>query len=208
MTIWDQQFAGSAFKYGTQPNAFLVEQAGRIAARGQVLLPGDGEGRNSVWLAKQGFSVTAMDNSVVGLEKARELAHAQGVSIQTVHADLQHWVPESCSADAVVLIYVHLPSMVRAVAMPRLMRALRPGGVMVLEAFHPRQLGLPSGGPKIPDMLYTLELLRGDLSQLEDPGLHELLGWEGPVTLDEGPGHQGPAYVTRWVLQRDAVPTP
>ena len=79
----------------------------------------------------------------------------------------------------------------------RLVRALRPGGWLILEAFTPEQLRYASGGPKDADMLYTLEQLRGDFAGR----MHETLGWEGPLTLDEGPGHQGPAHVVRWLGQ-------
>ena len=75
-TFWDQNFSAAGHKYGTEPNAFLAQQAHRFAAQGQVLVPGDGEGRNSVWLAQQGHSVTAMDSSTVGMAKARALAAA------------------------------------------------------------------------------------------------------------------------------------
>lgn len=202
MNFWDQQFALPQFKYGTQPNQFLRDQAHRLPPGAQVLLPGDGEGRNSVWLATQGHCVTAMDNSRVGLDKAQRLAAEQGVRIDVVHADLADWVPQPASVDAVVATYVHLPEPLRASAHQRLVSALRPGGLLVLEAFHPRQLGYSSGGPKAPAMLYTLDLLRADLRDRLGQDLTESLAWEGEAHLDEGPGHQGPAYLTRWVVQR------
>lgn len=202
MNFWDQQFALPAFKYGTAPNQFLREQAHRLPPGAQVLLPGDGEGRNSVWLAGQGHRVTAMDNSRVGLDKAQQLAQEQGVVIDVVLADLADWVPQPASVDAVVLTYVHLPDTLRATVHQRLMNALRPGGLFMLEAFHPRQLGYSSGGPKAEPMLYTLDMLRADLQDALAHGVTELLAWEGQGHLDEGPGHQGPAYLTRLVAQR------
>lgn len=199
--FWNQKFADAAYKYGEQPNVFLAEQARQIRPGGQILVPGDGEGRNGVWLARQGFQVTSVDCSDVGLDKARALAERQGVQITTRLADLTEWSPEAESVDAVVLIYLHLPSSVRPRIMGQLAQALRPGGVLILEAFHPQQLGLSSGGPKDVDMLYTLAVLRGDLAEAGLRG-EELVGWEGGVTLDEGPFHQGPAQVTRWVWRR------
>ncbi|WJJ92693.1 class I SAM-dependent methyltransferase [Neopusillimonas aromaticivorans] len=148
MNFWDQQFGSDEFKYGKQPNAFLVEQAGLFAPHSNILVPGDGEGRNSVWLARQGHQVLAVDASVVGLSKARKLAAECGVTIATKHADLQHWMPSKCY-DAVVLTYVHLPAECRQAIHQNLARALRPGGVLVLEAFSPDQLAKTSGGPKI-----------------------------------------------------------
>lgn len=197
MNFWDQQFSAEGYKYGTQPNAFLAAQAHRLAPGSDVLVPGDGEGRNGAWLAGQGHFVTAMDGSAVGLEKARALAASRGVHLQTVQADLADWTPAPGSADAVVLTFVHLPPAIRLAAHRRLMQALRPGGLLLLEAFHPRQLPLRSGGPKDEAMLYTLAMLRQDFD-----GLDECLGEEVETLLDEGPGHQGPAQVIRWIGRR------
>ena len=202
MNFWDQQFSHAEFKYGTDANQFLRQQATYLVPGAQVLLPGDGEGRNSVWLAEQGFQVTAMDSSRVGLDKAQRLAAQKGVAIETLHADLADWVPTPASVDAVVLTFVHLPETLRATVHQRLARALRPGGRLILEAFHPLQLGKPSGGPKVAAMLFTLDLLRGDLQSELQGDLTEVLGWEGEDDLSEGPGHQGRAHLTRFVVQR------
>ena len=199
MNHWDQAYSDvEGYKYGEQPNAFLKEQAHRIPPRARVLLPGDGEGRNGVWLAEQGHQVCALDNSAVGLAKAEALAHRRQVTLQTVLVDLADWQPEPASADAVVLTYLHLPPPLRTPVMHKLVQALKPGGVLLLEAFHPRQLQYSSGGPKNEAMLYTLDMLRGDLAA----GMQELLASESETLLDEGPGHQGPAYVTRWIGQK------
>lgn len=195
MNFWDQNFAAAGYKYGTQPNAFLVWQAQRIAPGSEVLVPGDGEGRNGVWLAQQGHRVTAMDGSAVGLQKAQALAAERGVTLTAVHGDLADWSPDPASFDAVVLTFVHLPRALRADAHRRLAAGLRPGGVLLLEAFHPQQLQHGSGGPKDAAMLYTAELLRADF----DDALETLMAWEGEITLEEGSGHQGRAHVTRFV---------
>ncbi len=197
MHFWDNNFSAPGHKYGTAPNAFLAEQALRLPAPSDVLVPGDGEGRNGVWLAQQGHRVTAMDGSAVGLSKAQALAAERGVHITTVHADLADWTPAPHSADALALIYLHLPPALRASAHQRLQQALRPGGLLIVEAFHPQQLRHSSGGPKDSAMLYTLDMLRQDFA-----GLTELLACEGETPLNEGPGHQGLAHVTRWVAQR------
>lgn len=201
MHFWDQQYAAPGFKYGTAPNAFLASQVALLPPGGTVLVPGDGEGRNGVWLASQGFAVTAVDSSTVGLEKARALAAERGVLIRTIEADLAEWEPERDRADALVLVYVHFPPSLRARIHRRLLTALRPGGVLVLEAFHPSQLGRPSGGPKDVTMLYTLDTLRDDLAGASMP-FEVLEATEIEVELDEGPGHRGPAQVTRLVARR------
>ena len=199
MNFWDQKYDMPDYKYGKLPNQFLQEQQVRLRPASTVLLPGDGEGRNSVWLAELGHSVTAVDSSALGIDKTRRLAAEKGVVVDAKLADLEQWAPEPASFDAVVLTYVHLPASWRAQAMPRLAQGLRSGGWLVLEAFHPLQLGYSSGGPKDVTMLYTLQMLRDDLAA---SGLQETLAWEGKVLLAEGNGHQGPAYVTRYVAQR------
>ena len=195
MNFWDQAFDAPGYKYGTEPNAFLRAQAHRLHARSSVLVPGDGEGRNGVWLACQGHAVLSVDNSAVGLRKAGELAAEHGVQLRTRQADLAAWTPAPASADAVVLTNVHLPAPLRSAVHRTLARALRPGGWLLLEAFHPQQLQYQSGGPKDAALLYTLAQLRADFDGL----LHEVLAQECTVELDEGPGHHGPAHVVRWV---------
>ena len=198
--FWDQRFAEPGYKYGTQPNAWLQCEAHRFAPGSRVLVPGDGEGRNGVWLSEQGHRVQSVDSSSVGLAKARALAAERGVAIDTLCADLADWVPPAASVDAVVLVFVHLRPALRTLVHQRLAQALVPGGWLLIEAFHPGQLGRPSGGPKEPDMLFTHELLRTDFAGLLD----EVSAWHGEVLLDEGPGHQGAALVTRWLGRRSA----
>lgn len=198
MSFWDQQFAAEGFKYGTAPNAFLTTQVSRLAPGAEVLVPGDGEGRNGVWLAQQGFQVTAVDSSAVGLNKAGALAAERGVRLNTVCADLSTWAPEPASVDAVVLVYLHLPPSLRADVHAKLAQALRPGAWWIMEAFHPQQLQHSSGGPKDEAMLYTPEMISADLA----PWLRPQEAITVSTTLDEGPGHQGLAQVTRWVGQR------
>lgn len=200
MSFWDTHYATPGYKYGTAPNRFLTEQAHLLAPGSRVLLPGDGEGRNSVWLATQGHQVHAVDASAVGLAKAQALADEHGVNMATTQADLADWHPEPSSVDAVVLVYLHLPDTLRRTVLPRLAQALRPGGLWLLEAFHPGQLVHRSGGPKDPTMLYTPDLLAADTRDWLE---HTLL-WDGPTELDEGPGHQGPAHVTRHLARRKA----
>lgn len=198
MNVWDQRFSEPGYKYGTQANAFLIEQAHRLAPASSVLVPGDGEGRNGVWLASLGHRVTSVDNSAVGLQKAQALATSQGVTLDTALVDLADWAPQSASFDAMVLVYVHLPSAFRARAHRALAQGLKPGGWMLLEAFHPQQLQHASGGPSDAGMLYTPEQLSADWAGLLQP----VLAWHGETVLSEGPGHQGLAHVTRWIGQR------
>ena len=198
MGFWDQQYSADGYKYGELPNAFVASQASRLPPKAQVIVPADGEGRNGVWLAQQGHQVLALDQSEVGLDKARALAAKRGVVLQTAAVDLTTWQPKTYSADAVVLTFVHLPPAARALVHAKCVQALKPGGLLILEAFAPEQLPLTSGGPKQLDMLFTLDMLRSDFL----PALAELLGETVHDTLSEGQAHQGPAVLTRFVGQR------
>ncbi len=195
MNFWDQRFAEPGFKYGTEPNAFVQQQAAHLKPGSRLLLPGDGEGRNGVWLAQQGHHVTSVDLSVVGLKKATDLAKQRGVRLITEQVDLAHWSPEPESFDAVILVFTHLPASIRREAHRRLAKGLRVGGRLMIEAFHPDQMRHQSGGPKDVTLLYRGEQLSEDFDGL----LIAEHVWHGETFLSEGPGHQGLASVVRWM---------
>lgn len=195
--LWDQRYADETFFYGTEPNDFLAERAAAIPAGGRVLCLAEGEGRNAVYLAQRGFRPTAVDGSARGLTKARALAAQRGVAVETVHADLQQYEPGEAAWEGVVSIWCHLPPALRQLLHPRVLRALAPGGVLVLEHYHPRQLGYGTGGPKDPALLLTLEELRRDFAALE-----ELHAFEGERQVKEGAGHDGPSFVTQFVARK------
>ena len=196
-SIWDERFAGEGYVYGTAPNTWLEAQASRLKAGSRVLSLGEGEGRNAVWLATQGHRIEAVDGSSVGLEKAQRLAATRGVTIQATVTDLATFVPALGAYDAVVLIFVHLPLPLRALVHARAQAALAPGGVLVIEAFTPRQLAFTSGGPKQVEALYELETLRQDF-----PGIAWDVLREEEIELDEGPLHRGKAAVVRGLGRR------
>ncbi|MEM1056296.1 MAG: class I SAM-dependent methyltransferase [Bacteroidota bacterium] len=197
--FWDARFAAPDYAYGTEPNAWLSRQVDRLPSSGTALVPAAGEGRDAVWLAEQGFTVTAVDLSREGLRKARSLAEARGVSIETIHADLSTWNWPKASVDVVVLSFVHVAPSFR----PRLHRAaltaLRPGGLLVLEGFHVGQLvhRAISGGPPRAEMLFTADLLRDDLRAAEILALEET-----ETTLREGAFHDGLAHVVHGLFRR------
>ncbi|PRH82270.1 class I SAM-dependent methyltransferase [Arenimonas caeni] len=190
--FWESRYAEPGFAYGAEPNQWVVACEPRLPQAARVLLPGDGEGRNSVYLAKQGHRVTSLDMAAAGLHKAAVLAHDAGVNLDLVQADLANWRPEPAVYDAVVLVFLHLPPAIRQRVHSAMVDALRPGGCLVLEGFDRAQLGLPSGGPRDPDWLFDPEMLRLDFRGLEA----EVLG-QAAVELDEGPFHQGIARVVR-----------
>lgn len=198
---WDARFAGDEFVYGLEPNRWLVEQAGRPAVPGaEALAVGDGEGRNGVWLAGQGWTTLSVDASAVGLAKARGLAQRRGVALATELVRLESWTWPTERFALAASIYVHLPPAVRPGVHAALARSLVPGGRLLLEAFLPRQLQYGSGGPKSPELLYTAAQLREDFDGLEILLLEEL-----DLDLDEGRLHRGRSAVVRLLARRPIV---
>ncbi len=198
--FWDGKYGIDDYRYGTKPNAFVEAQALRvIKPQGKVLCLGAGEGRNPVWLAKQGFEVTALDQSTKGLEKLRRLAGERHVEIDTVESTVEAWQPEAESYDAVVMTFLHLAPDVRPEIHDKVVEALAHGGVVVMEAFTPLQIerGRESGGPPSVAMMYTPEMLRKDFADLDIEVLEEQT-----VELDEGPSHCGPGEVVRLVARK------
>ena len=194
---WDERYAGGGFQFGEAPNLFLLSQAHRMRRGLRALAVGDGEGRNGVWLAEQGMEAMSVDWSGVGLAKAQALAVRRGVALSTVTADVARWTWPVAGFDVIAWIFVHLPPEDRALASAGALRALAPGGLLLLEAFTPAQEGRRSGGPKDASLLWSRALVERHFAGLE---VLELL--EGTVALDEGPRHQGLAEVVRAVLRK------
>jgi SAM-dependent methyltransferase len=195
--MWDERYSQSEPVYGNQPNAYLRAQLHRFAPGCSVLVPGDGYGRNGLWLAEQGYRVHTVDLSPIGVGRARNSARAAGLSLIIDQADLSTWGwPENQFA-AVVSVFLHLFPNVRPAIHDRMLRALVPGGFCILEAFTPAQLQFCSGGPKQVELLYSAEILRQDFAAAEILALEETT-----VSLDEGRMHRGRAAVVHGVFQR------
>jgi len=179
-----------------KPNAYLEAQTKRLQPGARVLVPGDGYGRNGIWLAKQGFRVHTVDLSPVGVERARKAAQAAGVQMTIEQADLAAWQWPVREFDAAAAIFVHLPPAVRHLVYTSMLRALKSGGLAIVQAFTPAQLQFSSGGPKQVEMLCTTELLREDFAGAE---IFELE--EKTVYLDEGHKHSGMGAVVQGVFR-------
>ena len=188
---WDERYSEPGYAYGTQPNDFLVAMAARIPP-GKVLSLAEGEGRNAVFLAQQGCQVTAVDASLVGLRKAQALAQEKELAIQTVHTDLNEYEPGVEQWDAIVSICCHLPTPQRAALHRKVVAALKPGGVLVLEAYIPRQLQFATGGPPTAELMVTLDALREELQ-----GLRLELAQELERDVCEGKYHHGRGAVVQ-----------
>lgn len=196
-TRWDSRYDMDGYRYGTEPNDFLREQAHRIPVGGRVLCLAEGEGRNAVFLAGRGYRPLGVDSSTVGLEKARELARRRGVELETRLADLAEFEIEPGAWDGVVSIWCHLPAEMRRRLHGRVASGLRPGGVLILEAYTPAQLKRGTGGPPDLDRLMTLAGLREELA-----GLDFEVGRETTRTIHEGDLHVGPSEVVQVVARR------
>ena len=197
MNSWDEKYGAPGHYYGTEPNDFLRERCAAIPAGGDVLCLAEGEGRNAVFLAQQGFRVVAVDQSPVGLRKAQALAAERGVRIETVVADLADYRIAPDHWDGIVSIWCHLPQPLRATVHRQVAGGLRSGGVFLLEAYTPAQLRHGTGGPKTADLLPTLDELRGEL-----PGLDFVHAEEREREVHEGLGHFGLSAVVDIVAAR------
>ncbi|MDO9499700.1 methyltransferase domain-containing protein [Falsiroseomonas sp.] len=194
---WDERYQGGDFQFGQAPNRYLESLVPWLRPGMRALALGDGEGRNGAWLAGQGLVTTSLDWSLVGSAKAAALAATRGVALETVTADASAWAYPDSSFDLVAWIYLHLPPADRAAAAAGALRALAPGGLLALECFTPAQQGRRSGGPKMPELLWSRAIVEDLFGGLE---VLELL--EGTVALDEGPRHQGHAEVVRALLRK------
>ena len=198
---WDARFGAEDYVFGTEPNAFLAAEGARLRRGWKALVLADGEGRNGVWLARQGLDVTTVDFSPNGIAKARLLAERHGVSIQTVLADLMTWDWPEASFDLVVGVFMQVfgpPERDRVFA--RMKRALKPGGLLLLEGYRPEQIGYGTGGPSTPENLYTEELLRAAFGDFSIIALrsHDLI-------IREGNGHNGMSALIELVAARPVV---
>ncbi|RVT86843.1 class I SAM-dependent methyltransferase [Rhodobacteraceae bacterium CCMM004] len=196
---WDRRYDRDDYLFGTCPAAFLEVQAHRIPPSAEVLCVADGEGRNSVWLAGQGHRVTAFDPSAVALDKARRLAAEAGVTVDVHRADVETW-DWARPFDAVVAIFIQFAGPDRRAAIFRgLRRAVRPGGVLLLHGYAPRQVGYGTGGPPHAENMYTEDLLTDAFGDWE---VLRLADYEAEIA--EGTGHAGRSALVDLVARRPA----
>lgn len=192
--FWNERYADEEFIYGEQPNLFFKEQIEAVKP-GKIFLPGEGEGRNGVWAATKGWKVYAADLSVNAKQKATALAMRRSVKFEKYNVgDIETMKLPMAYYDVVALIFLHLEPALRMKVHKQMIEALKPGGLLILEAFNKEQLRFDSGGPQRIDMLYTSDMLRADFSGLQLLLLHECY-----MLLNEGNYHQGEAAVVRLV---------
>lgn len=189
--FWNERYAEETYVYGTLPNAFFKEELSKLAV-GTILLPAEGEGRNAVFAAEQGWNVYAFDFSPTAQHKANKLANERGVSIQYKVASFDEITFKPVFFDCIALLFVHLHPATRKTYHEKLIEWLKPGGTLLLEGFSKEQINKPSGGPKNTDMLFSKEELTKDFEALRQIEISEL-----NVQLNEGSFHQGEASVIR-----------
>ena len=187
MSVWDERYAGEDYHFGTEPNAFLVSQRSLLKPGMSCLAVADGEGRNGVWLAQQGLAVLSVDSSPVALYKARKLAQQRGVKVMFEQADLTQWDFGENRFDAVAAIFTQFaPPGLREQMFGRIRRCLKPGGLLLLQGYTPRQLEYRTGGPSQAENLYTESMLREAFADMDILHLRE-----HDDIIREGAGHSG-----------------
>lgn len=191
--FWNERFATAEYVYGTEPNQFFKNQLENLQPA-KILFPAEGEGRNAVYAALQGWNVTAFDSSTVAKKKAKDLAREKGVEIDYRIADYENVSFPGENFDCLVLIYAHMHPQKRKEYHQKLASSLKPGGTLILEGFSKKQIKNNTGGPRNVEMLFSEEELRSDFRFFS-----ELSVSQTGITLDEGPFHQGKAAVIRVV---------
>jgi SAM-dependent methyltransferase len=190
--MWDERYSVDEYIFGTEPNSFLAEHAEIL--EDPVLSLAEGEGRNAVFLASLGFRVHGVDLSEIGLAKAMALARAEHVTIETEVADLNTFVPKHRSYGSVISIFAHVPASTRGRLYPLLEKCLKPGGILLLEAYTEEQLTRDTGGPRDPDvMMSESKILR------EFPHLEPIMLQERVREVIEGTYHTGIASVVQYI---------
>jgi 2-polyprenyl-3-methyl-5-hydroxy-6-metoxy-1,4-benzoquinol methylase len=199
---WDERYSGKEFAYGEQPNKYLKEKLNEISV-GKILFPAEGEGRNAVYAASLGWKVSAFDFSKEGKKKATQLAEKHQVKIDYQVGELQSIKYQPNEFDAIALIYAHFPANKKSNHHKKLTSYLRPGGVVIFEAFSKNHLKYVTenpkvGGPKDVASLFSIEEIESDFSNCEIIELSETV-----IELQEGLFHNGNGSVIRFVGRKN-----
>lgn len=195
-SFWDERYAADEYVYGTKPNEYFKSIIDKLPAA-KLLVPGAGEGRDAVYAAGLGWDVFAFDASSKGKEKALRLANEQNVTIRYDVKNAVEFDAAADSFDVVALIFFHLPDVARKPFYDKVVKALKPGGIIILESFTPEQLQNSSGGPKELQMLSTSESLKAEFEGLE---IEQNI--ETETILDEGRFHRGKADTVRFLARK------
>ncbi|MBU0924102.1 methyltransferase domain-containing protein [bacterium] len=193
--FWNGKFSKADYFYGTKANEFLSSNLQLLNNHKKLLCLGEGEGRNAIFFARNGFEVSAIDASDVGLEKLDLKSKEENLEIKTFCMDLNHW-DDSLKYDVIVASYLHMYKNERESLFEKIENSLESNGYFIGEFFSTKQLTYNSGGPKDLDLLYTIEDFKNHFNSCEKNITQEI------VILDEGIGHQGEACVIRVVIKK------
>lgn len=196
--IWDERYRAETFAYGDTPNLYLKAQLEKLDA-GTILFPAEGEGRNAVFAATLGWTVSAFDISSEGRNKALQLAAKHGVEIDYQVGDLKDFNYTEGQFDAMALIYAHFPASIKSSYHKALDKYIRSGGLVIFEAFSKQHLEYvianpKVGGPKDRDMLFSIEEVQADFENYDIIELQECV-----IELNEGLYHNGTGSVIRFI---------
>jgi len=197
---WNARYAAEEYLFGTEPNGFLRAETKHLHRGWHALVLADGEGRNSVWLARQGLVVTSVDFSPAGIAKAERLAARFGVAVKTILADLNHWDWPREKFDLLVGVFMQVfapPE--RALVFEKMKKSLRPGGLLLLQGYRPEQIAYRTGGPSTVENLYTEDFLRRAFSDFTILRLQS-----HDTVIHEGSGHNGMSALIDLVAVRPA----
>jgi ubiquinone/menaquinone biosynthesis C-methylase UbiE len=192
--FWNERYAEKEYAYGIHPNQFLADSILKLPKHGKILFPAEGEGRNAVFAAKNGFEVTAFDLSSEGKKKSDKLASDNDVKFDYRVGMLEDLNFEPNSFDGVVFIYAHFPKAIRKAMHQQILRLVKPNGVIVFEAFSKEQLDYPSGGPKEFAMLFSEEEVKEEFENVDFDFIKTEI-----IELNEGSFHQGKGSVVRFI---------
>lgn len=171
---WEARYAAPEYAFGKEPNYFLASCKALLPRSGRALAVADGEGRNGVWLAEQGLDVVSVDFSPSAQAKARALAAERGVNVDFRQADVHRWDYPQAAFDVVVEIFTQFsPPVDRALKWAGMRRALKPGGLLIVHGYTPKQLEYGTGGPKELENLYTRALLEQTFGDFRDVKISE-----------------------------------
>lgn len=194
--FWNQRYRATEYVYGIWPNQYFKAQLDPLKL-GSVLLPAEGEGRNAVYAAKQGWEVMAFDSSSSGRDKALQLALRENLELDYQVSDVLTFTTDK-QFDVLALVYAHFPKEIRMRAHKHLLQFLKPHGKVIFEAFAKDQLKHTSGGPKNSDMLFSIEEIKKEFSGLQFEQLEQ-----STIQLNEGEHHKGKAEVIRFVATKE-----
>ena len=189
--MWDDRYSQDDFVYGQEPNQYFKSIIEKLEP-GKLFMPGDGDGRNSIYAAKQNWDVTAVDFSSAAVEKSKQFAKQENVSIEIINADLSDYDYPQNYFDTVGLIFFHVQSPEKEIIHSSITKSIKPGGAIIIEVFSDNQLQHGSGGPRNKNALYSLE----EIGKYYE-GFNLIEFDEKTIDLNESQTHQGKASVIR-----------